>query len=84
MLNGEPKVGFRPVRLELSREGEKVSEESRVNYSKLVTVEHCVEVFFIGTIVSEDWEIVADATNACWERKVYQKMKRLNERINMK
>lgn len=53
-------MGFSPVRVEMkmTEEGEKVSRESRVNYSKLVTVEHNVKVFFIGHIYLSDWQIV--------------------------
>ncbi|KAM3513214.1 hypothetical protein MY11210_003156 [Beauveria gryllotalpidicola] len=62
-LDGEPPLGFSPVRVEMTEEGEKISRESRVNYSKLVTVEHNVKVFFIGHVYASDWQMVGDAVN---------------------
>ncbi|UKZ72547.1 hypothetical protein TrVFT333_000178 [Trichoderma virens FT-333] len=53
LLDNEPKLGFPPVRVDIKEEGEKLSKESRVNYSRLVTVEHNIKVFFIGSIRSE-------------------------------
>ncbi|UKZ83731.1 hypothetical protein TrVFT333_011540 [Trichoderma virens FT-333] len=61
--------------VEMKEEGEKLSKESRVNYSKLVTVEHNVKVFFIGSIVYNDWELVSDAVNHCWNKKNHQKQR---------
>jgi hypothetical protein len=75
LLDKEPKLGFPPVRVEMKQEGEKLSKESRVNYSKLVTVEHNVKVFFIGSIVYNDWELVSDAVNYCWNKKNHQKQR---------
>ncbi|KAM0739184.1 hypothetical protein ACQRIT_006921 [Beauveria bassiana] len=74
-LNGEPSLGFSPVRVEMTEEGEKISRESRVNYSKLVTVEHNVKVFFIGHVYASDWQIVGDAVNHCWNKKIHQKQR---------
>ncbi|KAH6603306.1 hypothetical protein Trco_008081 [Trichoderma cornu-damae] len=75
LLDKEPKLGFPPVRVEMKEEGEKLSKESRVNYSKLVTVEHNVKVFFIGSIVYNDWDLVSDAVNHCWNKKNHQKQR---------
>ena len=69
-LSGEPKLGFPPVKAEMTAEGEKLSKESRVNYSKLVTVEHNVRVLLIGSICSSSWQDVEDAVNACWDQKI--------------
>ncbi|KAJ6779345.1 hypothetical protein PWT90_04283 [Aphanocladium album] len=74
-LDGEPSLGFSPVRVEMTEEGEKISRESRVNYSKLVTVEHNVKVFFIGHVYPSDWQIVGDAVNYCWNKKIHQKQR---------
>ncbi|PHH74061.1 hypothetical protein CDD82_5119 [Ophiocordyceps australis] len=76
LLDGEPELGFDSVRAELSQEGEKLSKESRVNYSKLVTVEHNVKVFFIGSIVAKDWDRVQEAVNRCWNDKNHHHKKR--------
>jgi len=51
---------------------EKLAKESRVNYSKLVTVEHNIRVFFIGRIASEDFDIVTHAVNECWRVKLHR------------
>jgi hypothetical protein len=73
LLDNEPKLGFVSARMKIEAEGEKLARESRVNYSKLVTVEHNVKVFFIGHVVPDDWEIVRDAVNRCWEDKIHQR-----------
>ncbi|KAG6011795.1 hypothetical protein E4U43_008123 [Claviceps pusilla] len=73
MLNGEPKLGFPAVQARITEVGERLSKESRVNYSKLVTVEHNVKVFFIGSVAPECWSQVADAVNDCWYQKVHQR-----------
>jgi len=70
LLRDEPRLGFSPVRLETDVSIETLALESRVNYSKLVTVEHNVKVFFIGRIVAEDMGIVDAAVNQCWAGKV--------------
>lgn len=75
MEAGEPQLGFRPVRLELVH-GEKLASQSRINYSKLVTIEHNVKVFFIGNIVSTDFEnIVGPAVDYCWGAKNSERRK---------
>lgn len=73
LLDKEPKLGFAPVRVDMTEDGERLSKESRVNYSKLVTVEHNVKVFFIGSVVPGDYDTVADAVNMCWSAKTRHK-----------
>ncbi|KAG5913628.1 hypothetical protein E4U42_000966, partial [Claviceps africana] len=75
MLDGEPKLGFPAVQARITEEGEKLCKESRVNYSKLVTVEHNVKVFFVGSVEPESWPQVADAVNDCWYQKIHQRRK---------
>ncbi|KAB5580299.1 hypothetical protein GE09DRAFT_432277 [Coniochaeta sp. 2T2.1] len=71
-LKGEPKLGFPPVRMNITAAGERLAKESRVNYSKLITVEHNVKVFFIGSIDQADFiNIVAKAVDKCWGDKVH-------------
>jgi hypothetical protein len=72
-LKDEPKMGFAPVKLAIEVEGESLAKTSRVNYSKIVTVEHNVKVFFIGHVPPDDYQIVADAVNVCWEDKIFQR-----------
>lgn len=52
-------------------EGERLARESRVNYSKIVTVEHNVKVRFIGYVTDDDYDLVVDAVNMCWEQKTF-------------
>ncbi|KAK7420023.1 hypothetical protein QQX98_003029 [Neonectria punicea] len=73
LVSGEPKLGFAPARVEITQDGEKLSKESRVNYSKLVTVEHNVKVLFIGHVIAPDYDIVSEAVNKCWEEKIHHK-----------
>src|SRR5947209_2055456 len=49
-LDGEPKLFKKPIKVILEVKGEKLRSESRVNYSKIYTVEHNVKVVFIGKI----------------------------------
>ncbi|PKS11659.1 hypothetical protein jhhlp_001810 [Lomentospora prolificans] len=76
LVPGEPKLGMPPVRVRMIAEGEALAWQSRINYSKLITVEHNVKVFFIGRIHDEDYELVYDAVNACWEQKTFHKRHR--------
>jgi hypothetical protein len=68
-LPGEPKLGFLPIRMEMDYSTVKLAKESRVNYSKLVTIEHSSLVFFFGRVVDEDLYIVVDAVDKCWAEK---------------
>ncbi|SPN98821.1 uncharacterized protein DNG_01862 [Cephalotrichum gorgonifer] len=74
-LDGEPKLGYPPVRMKITVHSEQIARESRVNYSKLVTIEHNVKVFFIGSIYADDYDLVTDAVNDCWEKKTFYKKK---------
>lgn len=67
-LPNEPALRFDPICMEMNP-GEHISEESRVNYSKLVTVEHNVKVLFVGRILYDDWHIVQQAVDECWDAK---------------
>ncbi|KAI1847964.1 hypothetical protein JX266_006077 [Neoarthrinium moseri] len=69
-LRGEPQHGFDPVRMEIYVEGETLVAESRINYSKLVTIEHNINVLFIGRIYGEDFEAVSRAVDECWARRI--------------
>ncbi|RYP69534.1 hypothetical protein DL771_006049 [Monosporascus sp. 5C6A] len=68
-LKKEPELGFEPVALEIYVPNEKIQLESRVNYSKLVTIEHNVKVFFIGRVVQQHLDYVQNAVNECWGKK---------------
>lgn len=69
-VEGEPQLGFPPVRVELYERTEKLDKESRVNYAKLTTVEHNFRVYFIGRVVQDDfYRIVSPAVDQCWSRK---------------
>lgn len=60
----------------MRQDSEKLSKESRVNYSKLVTIEHNIKVFFIGSVLATDYSLVAEAVNQCWSKKILQKQQR--------
>ncbi|KAH8908879.1 hypothetical protein BR93DRAFT_510170 [Coniochaeta sp. PMI_546] len=76
-LEGEPPLGFKPIRLEIKAAGERLARESRVNYSKLVTVEHNVKVFFIGNIQPDDFDnVVPHAVDTCWQGKIRKRVKK--------
>ncbi len=70
MLPREPDLGFQPVRALLDGRREFLVKESRVNYAKLVAVEHNFPVFFIGKVHPRDFDrIVTPAVEYCWEKK---------------
>lgn len=68
-MKNEPELGYDPVALDIYAPNEKLAPESRVNYSKLVTIEHNVKVFFIGRVVQQHLEYVQNAVNECWGKK---------------
>ncbi|KAF5680952.1 hypothetical protein FCIRC_5694 [Fusarium circinatum] len=70
-LPGEPELGYPPVRVHIHEPDERIAKESRVNYSKLTTVEHNVKVLFIGRVVTSDWDTVTEAVNASWAKKTH-------------
>ncbi|KAJ3554355.1 hypothetical protein NPX13_g10635 [Xylaria arbuscula] len=76
LLRNEPELGFEPVPLEIYAEGEMLARESRVNYSKLVTIEHNVKVFFIGRIPYPYFESVSRAVDKCWSDKMHRSSKK--------
>lgn len=69
LLVHEPRLGVAPIRLEKDHAEERLDRTSRVNYNKLVTVEHTVKVYFIGRVVKTDMDIVNNAVDDCWEAK---------------
>lgn len=63
--------------MQIQATGERLARESRVNYSKLVTVEHNVKVFFIGNIYPQDFDdIVPAAVDRCWQEKIRKRVKK--------
>ncbi|KAI0889582.1 uncharacterized protein GGS22DRAFT_148648 [Annulohypoxylon maeteangense] len=66
LLKGEPELGFPPIKVDGYKDDEPLPKESRVNYAKLITIEHNVKVFFIGFIPKLDFDKVIRATNECW------------------
>lgn len=69
-IAGERGLGYRPVRVEMTAEGEVLPNEARINYAKMVTVEFNVKVFFVGHVSEDDWPIVEDAVDDCWNKKM--------------
>lgn len=69
LLENEPPLGFKPISVNISAEGESLSKESRVNYSKLITVEHNFRVFFIGHVADSDFRVAQAAVDTCWINK---------------
>jgi len=49
-LQGEPKLHKKAIRVRSETPREKLSPDSRLNYAKVYTIEHNVEVCFIGRI----------------------------------
>jgi hypothetical protein len=49
-LEGEGKLSKAPIRVKIDNLYDKLDPESRVNYSKLYTVEHNIKVQFIGEV----------------------------------
>jgi len=68
LLHGEPELGFSPVRARMSEDTETLAKESRVNYSKVVTIEHNIPILFVGDVHPDDIRIVRRAHEKCWKR----------------
>ncbi|KAI1135033.1 hypothetical protein F5Y05DRAFT_190229 [Hypoxylon sp. FL0543] len=56
LLEGEPDLGFAPIQMVGCKEEDILPRESRVDYAKLVTIEHVAEVSFIGVVAREDFD----------------------------
>jgi hypothetical protein len=83
LLKNEGPLGIDAIRMELSPglRGEKLHLASRVNYSKLTTIEHNVKVFFLGSIVQSDFDsIVRPAIDKCWGQKTHERHGQHRER----
>ncbi|KAL8398553.1 hypothetical protein RB596_005910 [Gaeumannomyces avenae] len=68
MLPGEPLLGFDPAAIVLTEGTEKISRDSRVNYSQLMTVQHNVKIFIIGYTDQDSFQVVRAAVDDCWNR----------------
>lgn len=78
LLSGEPSLGYNPVRLVLDpglQGTEKIAPESRINYSKHVTIDHSSTVHFIGKIHPDDLDILASGVDHAWEMRVRSRKK---------
>ncbi|KAH6669136.1 hypothetical protein F5X68DRAFT_249266 [Plectosphaerella plurivora] len=62
-------LGFPMVRMNVTAEGETLSLASRINYSKLVTIEHNIKILMIGHIATDHFENFNYAVNTCWSGK---------------
>lgn len=69
LLKDEPELGFAPVRMHVENPEERMSLESRINYSKLATIEHNSAVFFVGCIDPDDIEAVLGAVSWCFQTR---------------
>jgi hypothetical protein len=50
----------------MTAHGETLSLASRVNYSKLVSIEHNCKVLLIGKIRENEFSLVSEAVDECW------------------
>jgi hypothetical protein len=67
LLLGE-RLFKKPIKVEPLSSRDKLANESRVNYSKLYTVEHNVKVCFIGKIHDDSYQtFFADVMNTFFE-----------------
>ncbi|KAF7519581.1 hypothetical protein G7054_g13038 [Neopestalotiopsis clavispora] len=73
LLNGEPELGYNPIRLVVNRDLqglERLAPESRINYSKHVTIEHNTAVHIIGQIHADDLEALEIGVDSAWRARV--------------
>jgi hypothetical protein len=56
LLDGEPELGVAPIAIKIDKDQdhEKIEKNSRINYSKFVSIEHNFPVLFIGRVKSAD------------------------------
>lgn len=72
LVQGEPDLGYPPVRMTVTANGQVLAKESRVDYSKLRSVQHNVKVYFIGRILERDFvDVVIKAVDECSTRKAH-------------
>ena len=64
LVHREPSLGFLPIAATMM-EGETLALESRINYSKTVTIEHNTPVKFLGDIVPPVLAMAQNAANTC-------------------
>ena len=65
LVEGEPPLLLRPVRVIPKTPRDKLEKESHINYGKIYTVEHYVKVHFTGQIADSDhYKFVADSDAA--------------------
>lgn len=70
-VRNEPELGVQPIKVKMDVPGEQLAPESRVNYSKLITVEHNVKVFFVGHVSKHDFDtVVRPAIDKCWGERI--------------
>lgn len=81
LLPGEPKLGMPTVRARFQVTGESLPAASRVNYFKLVTVEHNTRVLILGSVLDSDCHHLFDSVNLCWEQKSFHRTKPTEERL---
>ncbi|KAI0440060.1 hypothetical protein F4803DRAFT_528877 [Xylaria telfairii] len=74
LLRNEPNLGFDPVPVVMTVEGETLARESRIDYSKLITIEHNVKVYFIGRVPLPYFDKVTYAVDLCWSEKLKKSM----------
>lgn len=69
-LPGEPQLGYDPIRAHMYESGESLTPSSRVDYSRLQSIQHNIPVWFLGEVDVEDFEtVVNDAVDDVWERR---------------
>ncbi|KAH7354406.1 nucleoside phosphorylase domain-containing protein [Plectosphaerella cucumerina] len=65
-------LGFDPVRMIVSQEGESLRPGSLVCYAKMVTVEHNCAIFIIGHLENKHLSKMQDAVNKCWATRQHR------------
>ncbi|KAF7540687.1 hypothetical protein G7054_g1143 [Neopestalotiopsis clavispora] len=79
LLNDEPDLGVAPIRLVVNRDlqgVERLAPESRINYSKHVTIEHNSIVHIIGQIHQDDLDTLAAGVDDNWEKRIRDRNKK--------
>ena len=68
-LPGEPEMGFKPIKARIPTDGQSLQSESRVHYSKILTVEHNVRIFIVGAVTEDSLPIFRNAVDSCWNAR---------------
>lgn len=69
VLEGEPRLGYPPIRAHMFEPSETLTMSSRVDYSRFQSIQHNIPVWFLGEVDEEDYKnVVLPSIDDIWRR----------------